>query len=73
MFSHALLYGYDPYTQMGIVATIKLDKQWTVQVGLTAGNDVAPWDPGCKIVAAYLHPPTVSIDRLKFTRGSTLF
>ncbi len=45
MFSHSLLYGYDPYTQMGIVATVKLDKQWTIQVGLTGGNDTAIWDP----------------------------
>ncbi len=32
MFSHSLLYGYDPYTQMGVVATVKLSKNWTVQV-----------------------------------------
>jgi len=49
MFSHSLLYGYDPYTQVGIVASIKLDKQWTVQVGLTAGNDTAPWDPDARL------------------------
>jgi len=45
MFSHSLLYGYDPYTQVGIMATIKLNQNWTVQFGLTAGNDTAPWDP----------------------------
>ena len=44
MFSHSLLYGYDPYTQIGTVASIKLNKEWTV-VGLTAGNDTAPWIP----------------------------
>jgi hypothetical protein len=49
MFSHSLLYGYDPYTQMGVVATIKLDKQWTVQIGLTGGNDTAVWDPDAKL------------------------
>jgi hypothetical protein len=49
MFSHSLLYGYDPYTQFGIMATIKLDKQWTIQFGLTAGNDVAPWDPDARL------------------------
>lgn len=48
-FSHSLLYGYDPYTQIGIVASIKLDKQWTVQVGLNAGNDTAPWDPDARL------------------------
>ncbi len=45
MFSHSLLYGYDPYTQVGVVATVKLNNQWTIQLGLTAGNDTAPWDP----------------------------
>jgi hypothetical protein len=49
MFSHSLLYGYDPYTQIGMVATIKLSKQWTVQVGVTAGNDVAPWEPEARV------------------------
>lgn len=45
MFSHSMLYGYDPYTQMGVVASIKLSNQWTIQVGLTGGNDTAIWDP----------------------------
>ncbi|HZQ01482.1 MAG TPA: outer membrane beta-barrel protein [Reyranella sp.] len=45
MFSHSLLYGYDPYTQMGIVATVKIDNNWTIQLGLTGGNDTAIWDP----------------------------
>jgi hypothetical protein len=49
MFSHSLLYGYDPYTQVGIMATVKLDKQWIVQVGLHAGNDTAPWDPDARL------------------------
>lgn len=48
MFSHSLLYGYDPYTNMGIVATIKLDKQWTIQAGMTGGNDAAVWDPDAR-------------------------
>jgi len=49
MFSHSLLYGYDPYTQVGIVASIKLSNQWTIQVGLNAGNDTAPWDPDARL------------------------
>jgi hypothetical protein len=49
MFSHSMLYGFDPYTQMGIMATIKLDKQWTIQFGLTAGNDTAIWDPDARL------------------------
>ena len=41
--SHSLLYSYDPYTQWGIFTTIKLSSAWTLQLGLSAGNDVAPW------------------------------
>jgi len=46
--THSLLYGFDPFTQTGIVATVKLNDQWTIQAGLTNGNDVALWqdDPG---------------------------
>ena len=48
MSSHSLLYGFDPYCQWGVFATVKLNAQWTVQAGLSLGNDVAPWqkDPG---------------------------
>ncbi len=42
-FTHSLLYSYDPYTQNGIVSTIKLNKNWTMQFELSTGNDVAPW------------------------------
>jgi Putative beta-barrel porin-2, OmpL-like. bbp2 len=42
-YSHSLLYSIDPYTQTGIVASIKLSNHWLVQGGLSGGNDVAPW------------------------------
>jgi len=44
-FSHSLLYTIDPYTQVGLVSTTKLDPkgQWMLQLGLSAGNDVTPW------------------------------
>lgn len=44
-YSHSLLYTVDPYTQTGIVASVKLSDHWLVQAGLSAGNDVAPWTP----------------------------
>jgi hypothetical protein len=49
MSSHSLLYGFDPYCQWGLFATVKLNKEWTLQAGIAAGNDVTPWelqDPG---------------------------
>lgn len=42
-YSHSLTYTFDAYTQTGINATLKLNNHWTVQMGLSAGNDVAPW------------------------------
>jgi hypothetical protein len=43
-YSHSLLYTYDPYTQTGIVATVKLTKNWLVQGEISGGNDIAFWD-----------------------------
>jgi Putative beta-barrel porin-2, OmpL-like. bbp2 len=42
-YSHSILYTFDAYTQMGINTTIRLNQHWMVQIGLSAGNDVAPW------------------------------
>ena len=41
--THSLLYTIDPFTDTGAIATLKLTKQWTVQAGVSAGHDVAPW------------------------------
>lgn len=41
--THSLLYTIDPFTDTGVLGTLKLNKQWIVQLGLSAGHDVAPW------------------------------
>ena len=41
--THSLLYTIDPFTDTGIIGTLKLNKQWIVQLGLSASHDVAPW------------------------------
>ncbi|MBI3820833.1 MAG: outer membrane beta-barrel protein [Planctomycetes bacterium] len=46
MGSHSLLFTVDTYTQTGMMATLMLDKQWTVQAGIHAGTDMAPWYEG---------------------------
>jgi Putative beta-barrel porin-2, OmpL-like. bbp2 len=48
MASHSLVYGFDNYTQTGIFTTTKINNQWTVQLGISNGTDVALWqkDPG---------------------------
>jgi Putative beta-barrel porin-2, OmpL-like. bbp2 len=48
MSSHSIVYGFDNYTQTGIFTTTKINEQWTIQLGLSNGTDVALWqkDPG---------------------------
>jgi hypothetical protein len=48
IFSHSLLYAIDPFTDTGLLATVKLNDQWLVQGGITAGHDVAPWTADAK-------------------------
>jgi len=48
IFSHSLLYAIDPFTDTGLMATVKLNDQWLVQVGITGGHDVALWTPDAK-------------------------
>ncbi len=48
MFSHSLLYAVDPFTDTGILATIQVNDRWTVQAGMSASHDVAPWTPDAK-------------------------
>ena len=47
-YSHSLLYTIDPYTQTGLMASVKLSDHWLVQAGVSAGNDVAPWTKDAK-------------------------
>src|SRR5579872_3752188 len=48
IFSHSLLYAIDPFTDTGLMATIKVSDQWVVQLGITGGHDVALWTPDAK-------------------------
>lgn len=43
--THSLLYTIDPFTDTGIIASLKLDKQWMIQLGLSCSHDVACWTP----------------------------
>ncbi len=41
--THSLLYSIDPFTDTGVYGTLKLNKQWILQLGVSAGHDVALW------------------------------
>jgi hypothetical protein len=44
LVTHSILYTVDPYTQMGVMTTTRLNQQWTLQVGVNGGNDTALWN-----------------------------
>ncbi|HTB10579.1 MAG TPA: TonB-dependent receptor [Bryobacteraceae bacterium] len=44
LFTHSLMFTVDCYTQTGINASIKLNDRWSIQFGVHAGDDVAPWN-----------------------------
>jgi hypothetical protein len=48
LYTHSLMFTVDCYTQTGINASIKLNDRWTVQFGVHAGDDVAPWNAAAR-------------------------
>jgi hypothetical protein len=43
VYTHSLLYAVDPFTDTGILGTMRVNEHWLVQLGITASHDVAPW------------------------------
>ena len=48
IFSHSILYFIDPFTDTGLITTVKMSDRWLLQAGVTAGHDVAPWTSDAK-------------------------
>ena len=48
MYSHSMTYGYDNYTNTGVIATLQHTKNWTFQIGVTEGTDSIPFDNNLK-------------------------
>jgi hypothetical protein len=43
LYTHSIMYTYDPYTFTGLQFITKLNKSLTYIMGVQAGNDMAPW------------------------------
>ena len=52
-YSHSILYTFDCYTQNGINATTKLSNHWTLQEGVSAGCESAPWISNAKLTGDF--------------------
>lgn len=48
LMTHSILYTVDPYTQMGVMTTTRLNDQWTVQLGINGSNDTAVWNSAAR-------------------------
>jgi hypothetical protein len=46
--THSLLYTIDPFTDTGAIASLKLNKQWMIQMGVSCSHDVACWTDDAK-------------------------
>lgn len=52
-YSHSILYTYDCYTQQGINVTTKINTHWTIQEGVSAGCESAPWISNAKLTGNF--------------------
>ncbi len=43
LVTHSVMFTFDPFTFMGLLATIRLTPQWTIDLGVHGGNDMAVW------------------------------
>jgi hypothetical protein len=43
MFTHSIMFTFDPYTFTGVQGTLRLSKNWQIEAAVDAGNDMAPW------------------------------
>ena len=68
LVTHSLMFTFDDYTQTGVNAQIKLNDTWSVQVGLSAGNDVAPW-----VDAAHIPTPLALVRWVSFDNNDSLW
>lgn len=46
MGSHSFTFSFDTSTQTGVMFTVMLNQNWTVQAAIHAGTDMAPWYKG---------------------------
>ena len=49
LYSHSVMYTYDPYTFTGIQAITKVNKNWSFILGVHGGNDMALWTTSTQV------------------------
>ena len=54
LFSHSLMFAADPYTYTGAEVRIKLDKNFQIEIGAHAGDDMAPWSESANLNGLFM-------------------
>jgi len=54
LYSHSIMFTFDCYTQTGLFALTKLSDMFSIDAGVHAGDDVAPWTAGSRFPTAEL-------------------
>ncbi|MEJ0092517.1 MAG: outer membrane beta-barrel protein [Methylocella sp.] len=44
MYSHSMTYAVDNFTNTGLLTSLKVNKNWLLQFGLSAGTETVPWN-----------------------------
>ena len=44
LYTHSIFFDFDCYTEDGFLFQTKMSNYWTLEYGVTAGEDIAPWD-----------------------------
>ena len=81
LVTHSVMFTYDPFTFMGILATVRLNSQWMIDLGVHGGNDMAVWSdsaqPNAHVMVKWLASDNNdaiwlganSVGRGKYTNG----
>lgn len=49
LYSHSLMFSVDPYTFTGVQTIWRLNPYWSLELGVHAGNDMAPWSKSAQL------------------------
>jgi hypothetical protein len=56
MYSHSITYTFDNYTNTGLMTSVKLNRNWMAQFGVSAGTETFPWNAKITSIPGYTGP-----------------
>ncbi len=56
MYIHSLAYAFDNFTNTGVIGTLALNRNWTLQFGVTCGTDTMCWNIGARVPNPFPNP-----------------